>query len=287
MLVELLPIVDSCLLGGLSMLSCIVWAQRTQLNELNRTVAAQNIELGNKLATIERLTCYDALTGLRGQRLFETALATALRFGTPVALIYIDLDGIKQLNSSHGHQFVDAVIRSAAMAIHASLRRSTDRDEVFRRGDAADEFFVILRGARLELGVAFANQILTTLRLLPTALTASIGVAATNGHSSMSAADLERAAELAMDWAKSDGKNCVRPLVQRATPQRVPRREFYRTATRRLIRKRTPLPASASQLLHAEQSEPEHLTPAALPADQRAIPESMPTEYAKRTPVAA
>lgn len=287
MLVELLPIVDGCLLGGLSMLSCIVWSQRTQLNELNRTVAAQNIELGNKLATIERLTCYDALTGLRGQRLFETALATALRSRTPVALIYIDLDGIKQLNTSHGHQFVDAVIRSAAMAIRASLRRSTDRDEVFRRGDAADEFLVILRGARLELGVAMANQILTTLRLLPTAVTASIGVAASDGQSSMSAADLERAAELAMDWAKSDGKNCVRPLVQRAKPPRAPRREFYRPSTRRPVRKRSPLPTSASKPLQEEQSEPEHLTPAALPADQKAIPESVPTEYAKRTQIVA
>jgi diguanylate cyclase (GGDEF)-like protein len=287
MLVELLPILDGCLLGGLSMLSCIVWSQHTQLKTLSRTVNAQHVEQVNKLATIERMTCYDALTGLRGQRLFETALATALRFGTPVALIYIDLDGIKQLNASRGHQFVDAVIRSAAMAIRASLRRSTDRDEVFRRGDAADEFFVILRGARLELGVAIANQILTMLRLLPTAVTASIGVAATNGLSSMSAADLERAAELAMEWAKSDGKNCVRPLVQRATPPRVPRREFYRTATRRLIRKRTPLSAPASQPLHAEQAEPEHMTPSALPADQQAIPESVPTEYPKRTPVAA
>lgn len=287
MLVELLPILDGCLLGGLSMLSCIVWSQRTQIRALSQTVNAQHVEQVNKLATIEKLTCYDALTGLRGQRLFETALATALRSGTPVALIYIDLDGVKQLNTSHGHQFVDAVIRSAAMAIRASLRRSTDRDEVFRRGDAADEFLVILRGARLELGVAMANQILTTLRILPTAVTASIGVAATSGHSSMSAADLERAAELAMDWAKSDGKNCVRPIVQRITPQRVLRREFYRTSTRRLVRKGSPLPASASQPLHAEQAEPEHLSLAALPADQRAIPESVPTEYAKRTQIAA
>lgn len=271
MLVDLLLIVERGLLGGgLSLLSCILWRQRSQLNALNRTVVSQNIELGNKLATIEQLTGYDALTGLRGQRWFETELAEALRGKRPVALIYIDLDGIKQLNTSRGHQYVDGVIRSAAMAIRASLRRDTDRDLVFRRGDAADEFLVILDGADLLLGLATAQQILTTLRLLPTTVTASIGVAASDGKNPVCAAYLERAAETAMDWAKSDGKNCVRPV----------------TPVKDAESKQTVEPTVAEQ--SAEPTVADHVTPAALPhRPSNAIPETVTPESAQRNKVAA
>ena len=271
MLVDLLPIAGGCLLGGgLSMLSCLVWSQRSQLNALNRTVNAQNVELGNKLATIEQLTGYDALTGLRGQRWFETELAEALRGKRPVALIYIDLDGIKTLNTRRGHQYVDRVIRSAAMAIRASLRRETDRDLVFRRGDAADEFLVILDGADLTLGLATAQQMLTTLRLLPTTVTASIGVAASDGKNPMCAAYLERAAETAMDWAKADGKNCVRPVAPRMDAES----------------EQTVEPTVAERT--AEPTVAEHVTPAALPQrPSDAIPETVTPESAQRTKVAA
>ena len=112
-----------------------------------------------------------------------------------------------------GHQFVDGVIRNAAMAIRTSLRRIADRDMVCRRGDAADEFLVILDGVNRKLAAQLAEQMLTSLRSLPTAVTASIGVATRHGDLRMSAADLERAAEIAMDQAKADGKNCVRPIL--------------------------------------------------------------------------
>ena len=262
MLVDVLPIAFGCLLCGLLLLCGVLWSQRVQVGALSRTVKAQHIALGNKLATIEQLTGYDALTGLRGQRWFEIELAEALRGKKPVALIYIDLDGIKHLNTSQGHQYVDGVIRSAALAIRASLRRDTDRDLVFRRGDAADEFLVILSGADLLLGLATAQQMLTTLRLLPTTVTASIGVAASDGKNPMSAAYLERAAETAMDWAKSDGKNCVRPIVAKGQEKKSEQ--------------------------SAEAAVAEHVTPAALsqrPFDP--IPEPVTPESAQRTNIAA
>lgn len=117
-------------------------SQSVKLDELRTKQRAHEIESGNKLATLEQITGFDALTGLRGQRWFENALATALRGYRPVSIIYIDLDGIKTLNSTKGHQFVDGVIRNAAMAIRTSLRRTADRDMICRRGTAADEFLV-------------------------------------------------------------------------------------------------------------------------------------------------
>ncbi len=208
-LVELLLSLAMLTLGGLVIRTTV------QLGALRTKQRAHEIESGNKLATLEQVTGFDALTGLRGQRWFETALATALRGRGPVSIIYIDLDGIKELNRAKGHQLVDGVIRSAAMAIRAALRRTSDREMVCRRGNAADEFMVILQGANQKTAIRQAEQVLSALHSI--GVNASIGVAVRDADRRMSAADLERAAELEMDRAKESGRNCVRPVMPKET----------------------------------------------------------------------
>ena len=203
-------IFDGILIGAPLCLSGIAWQQKQELDEIRIQQRTQEVESGNKLALLEQLTCYDSLTGLRNQRMFEEELAIMLRNRTPPALIYIDLDGLKQINTQRGHQVADKVIRSAAKAIRASLQRRTDRKHIYRRSTAADEFLVILEHADLATGILLAEQILMSLRMLPTPTTASIGVTEWNGHSHMTTDDLERAAELEMERAKADGRNCVR-----------------------------------------------------------------------------
>ena len=264
--VDPLLVVDAVLILSVVTLAGFVRSQSVKLDELRTKQRAHEVESGNKLATLEQVTGFDALTGLRGQRWFENALAVALRVPGPVSVIYIDLDGIKSLNMAKGHQFVDGVIRNAAMAIRTSLRRIADRDMVCRRGDAADEFLVILDGVDRKLATQLAEQILTSLRSLPTAVTASIGVATRDGDRRMSAADLERAAEIAMDQAKADGKNCVRPLLPEEKPAEAAQQWRRRGLKRRLIRCR---------LLRQ--------TPKV--ADTGAIPEAIPVEVTERTEV--
>ena len=261
--IDPLAIVDALLILASA---TFIRSQSVQLDELRTKQRAHEVESGNKLATLEQVTGFDALTGLRGQRWFENALAVALRGPGPVSVIYIDLDGIKSLNLAKGHQFVDGVIRNAAMAIRTSLRRISDRDMVCRRGDAADEFLVILDGVNRKLAAQLAEQMLTSLRSLPTAVTASIGVATRHGDLRMSAADLERAAEIAMDQAKADGKNCVRPLLPEEKPAEAAQQWRRRDLKRRLIRCR---------LLRQ--------TPKV--ADTAAIPEAIPVEVTERTAV--
>lgn len=228
--------------------------QSLKLDELRTKQRAHEIESGNKLATLEQITGFDALTGLRGQRWFENALATALRGYRPVSIIYIDLDGIKALNSAKGHQFVDGVIRNAAMVIRTSLRRTADRDMICRRGTAADEFLVILNGAALKTAVARAEQILTSLRSM--GVTASIGVAVRHADRRMSAADLERAAELEMDRAKESGRNCVLPVIpaEAETVQQRSRRNLRATRYRLKQRSRAVamVPAGAADAIPEE-----------------------------------
>ena len=164
---------DSFLIGAVGYLGWLAWQLRSQMRSLRTLVDARGWE----------------------------------------ALLYIDLDGLKPLNASLGHQGADKVIRSAALAIRSSLRRKADRDNVFRRSTAADEFFIILASASLETGILVAEQCLTSLRSLPIPVTASIGVVTWDGRSPSSTEDLERAAELEMEQAKADGRGCVRPLL--------------------------------------------------------------------------
>jgi diguanylate cyclase (GGDEF)-like protein len=168
------------------------------------------VAIHSKLSTLEQQTYFDALTGLRNQSMFGSQVSTLLREKKPFALLYIDIDGLKQLNTERGHQFADQLIRAAAEAIRCALRRRTDQDNVFRRGTAADEFLVILEKADLHTGRKLAEQILTQLRSLSDPLTASIGVAAWDGRDNLTCDAMERAAELGMQKAKLEGRNCVR-----------------------------------------------------------------------------
>ena len=74
--------------GALLCLSWIAWQQKQELDEIRIEQRTQELASGNKLAMLEQLTCYDALTGLRNQRMFEDELAAMLRNRTPLALIY-------------------------------------------------------------------------------------------------------------------------------------------------------------------------------------------------------
>ena len=94
---------------------------------------------------IERLSLHDPLTGLplsalAGDRL-QVAMHVARRADRRVALLYIDLDGFKQVNDSLGHDAGDAVLRACGPRMQAALR---SEDTVARLG--GDEFIAVIGG---------------------------------------------------------------------------------------------------------------------------------------------
>ncbi|QYF92132.1 diguanylate cyclase [Massilia sp. PAMC28688] len=155
---------------------------------------------------------YDDLTGLPNRNLFSDRLhheiERARRLGLPLALMFIDLDGFKQVNDLLGHQAGDELLRQAAARLRGCVRGA---DTVARL--AGDEFTVILSEIRHMPHVyVLAQHILDelarefTLGERKVVISASLGVAI-SPQDGADAAVLLRHADQAMYAAKQAGRN--------------------------------------------------------------------------------
>ncbi len=121
---------------------------------------------------------HDPLTGLpnraRALELLEAALAAARVAGTHLAVLFVDLDGFKAVNDTHGHRAGDDVLITCAERMRSAVR--TD-DTVTRLG--GDEFVVLLREVEAdETAVAVGQRLVARLAepmSLPGAGTVQIG----------------------------------------------------------------------------------------------------------------
>ena len=104
---------------------------------------------------------HDPLTELPNRTLFldrtQHALNLAGRNGLWPAVLYIDLDGFKPVNDTHGHQAGDVLLKVFSERLHESVRTA---DTAARLG--GDEFAVLLHGPIDEAGI---EQVLTRLRV--------------------------------------------------------------------------------------------------------------------------
>ena len=158
-----------------------------------------------------RLAHYDQLTSLPNRTLLrervDHALARALRAGSGVATLILDMDRFKEINDMLGHEIGDKLLIEAAERIRASVR---DQDTVARLG--GDEFAVILEGVSeakevlpvIERIIASLSEV-TTIDGHEVNSSTSVGIAMypENGRD---LSELLRAADLAMYQAKSSGR---------------------------------------------------------------------------------
>ena len=119
---------------------------------------------------LEEVATHDSLTGLLNRRAaqaaVETELARARREGDAVMAMFVDLDGLKKINDTHGHCAGDEAIRLTAQALRAAARES---DVVARIG--GDEFLIAGRSPGDQgslLGLAERLHQAVTGSLLPT-----------------------------------------------------------------------------------------------------------------------
>jgi diguanylate cyclase (GGDEF)-like protein len=117
----------------------------------------------SSLDELARSTQHDELTGAPTRTLMldrlETAMAMAQRRSTRVGVIFVDLDGFKQINDTLGHTVGDQVLQLATRRLESSVRES---DSVSRHG--GDEFVVLLAElAKASDAAAVAQKIIETL----------------------------------------------------------------------------------------------------------------------------
>jgi diguanylate cyclase (GGDEF)-like protein len=106
-------------------------------------LAAPALQNGRLIDELGRQVVHDSLTGVLNRtgfgRSLETVLAAAMDGPARAGLLFVDLDGFKQLNDSHGHQVGDRLLREVAERLRGTLRGD---DTVARLG--GDEFAVVL-----------------------------------------------------------------------------------------------------------------------------------------------
>jgi diguanylate cyclase (GGDEF)-like protein len=205
-------------------------------NNLNRLIPAITRELRDAQVRRERskaeerirhLAYYDSLTDLPNRTLFqnrlEMAVANALRMGSPLSVLIMDLDGFKEINDTMGHLMGDAVLREIGRRLQMELRES---DTVARLG--GDEFAVMLPGVGQTGAELAARKLIAavqeplTIEGLNLDVHGSVGIAISPEHGTEAEVLVQRA-DVAMYVAKGDRSGCVvyAPELDRHSPERL------------------------------------------------------------------
>ncbi len=189
-----------------------------ELNLRNDQLYQEIHEREKAEAQVRHQATHDPLTGLPNRALFMDRLAQAIehsrRSGVGFALLYVDIDGFKPVNDTHGHHAGDQLLQAIAGRMRDRLRRS---DTVARLG--GDEFAVIIQETvqTPQAAVAAADDLVALLRQpyrveggLELHVGASIGAALFPDHAATGSDAIEqliRAADRAMYQAKRGGRN--------------------------------------------------------------------------------
>jgi diguanylate cyclase (GGDEF)-like protein len=161
------------------------------------------------LETQERRAATDALTGTLTRRAFyervEIELERARREDRPIAFVYLDVDGLKEVNDTVGHAAGDELLRRFVDLTTAAKRGA---DLFGRLG--GDEFALLLVGTDLAEATRVADRVLDRLQHGPgSASSASIGVVSCP-HAPRQLEGIVRLADQLMYLAKRAGGAVVR-----------------------------------------------------------------------------
>jgi diguanylate cyclase (GGDEF)-like protein len=198
---ELAELVGLSVLLGLGLLTSLVVLGRL-VGYRRRVERAREEELA-RLATAA-LT--DSLTGLGNHRAFHENLERELqryaRSGSSFSIVMLDVDGLKQINDSLGHQAGDERIRAVAECLRMTIRRV---DTGYRTG--GDELMVLLPGESAWGAYTFVQRLQREASEHRTGVAFTCGIAETTG--SEDGDELIRNADIALYDAKRSGRRVV------------------------------------------------------------------------------
>ncbi len=182
-------------------------------NALERSYLLEDLKRMN--ADLEKLARTDELTGLYNQRYFRQRLAEetsrAVRYSTPLACMFADLDNFKSVNDQFGHLAGDGVLRELGVR---TLRMTRANDIVARYG--GEEIVILLPQTDYDGAVTQAQRLLRTVSgqafpgLPPEVrVTISIGLAMFDATLGTDGETLLARADAALYVAKARGKNRI------------------------------------------------------------------------------
>jgi diguanylate cyclase (GGDEF)-like protein len=196
-----------------------VQRQNDELTEIRQKLTDSNEQL-------ERLSTLDTLTGLANRRRFDEVLLhewrRAAREGTPLSLLFCDIDFFKDYNDGYGHLAGDQTLLEVAGTVNAASSRPGDLAARY----GGEEFVIVLPGTGEEGATKLAERLRARVEemRIPHAhsklgryLTVSVGVACAVPKPGSDPAELLDAADRAVYAAKQEGRNRVK--VGKLLPQ--------------------------------------------------------------------
>lgn len=183
-----------------------------------RRILALEAALRDTRAAVERLAITDSLTGTYNRRYLMQELPGEVersrRFGRPLSVVMCDIDHLKQINGTHGHQVGDEVLREFAQHLASGTRAGVDWCARF----GGEEFVLVLPETDAEGAANLAEKLRAGVDQLLVRtpqggrvnFTASFGVAGGRlGTESPDSPILIARADIALFQSKQDGRNKV------------------------------------------------------------------------------
>ena len=231
--------------GSVAVFGLVIARMKLSLDQIQTANAQREVAQ----VALAHQAAHDSLTGLpnRAQVMFlmRGALARAQRSGAVVGLLFVDLDGFKQVNDTLGHAAGDEVLVTASRRMQAGVRTG---DVVARFG--GDEFVVLLEPVDEEASaVAVAERLVAALAepmLLDSGREVSIGASVGVAIAQDGAIDPERVlmeADVAVYRAKVGGRG---------------RTEVFDTSLREELDRRQRLQAGLVRAIEAGDLELRH-----------------------------
>ncbi len=178
---------------------------------------AAELRLQQANVALQRLSLVDAVTDVANRRQFDRALADewarAIRTGSSIAIVLVDVDHFKPYNDRYGHPAGDECLRRIASVLGRTLLRAGDL--VARYG--GEEFAAILPLTDTDAATAVAERMRKSVEALAMphgavplgVVTISGGVAASRPEMDSNSLDLVAEADAALYEAKAAGRNRI------------------------------------------------------------------------------
>jgi two-component system cell cycle response regulator len=211
------------IMASLALILVVLWETEPLLSLLLfAPLVAYDLHQRSMLRALEamRSATTDPLTGLGNRRRFEERLEGELRRGGRLSICLLDLDGLKRLNDTLGHQHGDKALKTVAERLDAG-------GEAFRIG--GDEFALLLVGVEAEEARPLVEALLVDLNLDDKPLRVSGGIA--SDRDSTTAAEIVERADEALYRCKRKSPGRVGIAEPRRAPVRVAQPSEERAAS--------------------------------------------------------